>query len=343
MQQHIANDTGGQPPQATDAPRPYAVRLLAAAPQTLGPTVLACVRHARAGAGADAAASAASGDPRQILVELPVLAGSGVELWESALPVRHGWDGDIGYAENGAVLIGQLRLTEAELADTDRAVFHAYARIDGFLRRAGYPAWLRVWNFVAGITRGDGDGERYRQFSLGRYKALSLKSGFERELPAATAIGTRGDGLLIYFVAGPTPGRQIENPRQVSAFRYPRQYGPKSPSFSRANLLRWRDTTELLVSGTASIVGHETLHIGAPLAQFDETVANIEALVAHAAPGVALRPELLKLYLRDPAQLETVRARFAARFGATPAMILHGDVCRSELDLEIEAIFSSAA
>ncbi|WP_051278019.1 hypothetical protein [Solimonas flava] len=334
MQQHIANDAGGRTAQAPQPhERPYRLRLADAAPERLGPSVLACVRHAEAAAADD--------DPRQILVELPVLAGAGVEIWEGEAPVRHGWDGGIGYAENGRVLFGQLRLAEAELADTDRAVFHAYARIDAFLQRAGYPAWLRVWNFIAGITRGDGDAERYRQFSLGRYKALSLKSGFERELPAATAIGTRGEGLLIYFIAGAQPGRQIENPRQVSAFRYPRQYGPKSPSFSRANLLCWRDGAELMVSGTASIVGHETLHVGEPLAQLDELLRNVGALLEQA--GTPLAPEVLKLYLRDAGRLDAVQAHLRRHFGTRPVTILRGDVCRGELDLEIEAVYRAGA
>jgi len=327
MQQHISEDAG-QRADALAAARPYTIELSAQAPQVLGDDVLACVQHG--GARVD-------DDPRRIHVALPVLAGDGVEIWRSPMPVRRGRDGDIGWAENGTVLFGQLHLPEAELADMDRAVFHAYARIDGFLQRAGYPAWLRVWNFIAGITEGDGDQERYRQFSVGRYKALSLKSGFERELPAATAIGSEDGGLLIYFIAAAQPGQQIENPRQVSAFRYPRQYGPKSPSFSRANLLNWRDGAELFVSGTASIVGHETLHIGEPLAQLDELLRNVQALIDQT--GKALRPEVLKLYLRDAQRLDTVRAHLRTHFGTQPVTILRGDVCRRELDLEIEAMF----
>ncbi|MFT4047772.1 MAG: hypothetical protein QM661_13910 [Solimonas sp.] len=327
MQQHISDDRERRAP-VTAVTRPYTIERRGAVPAALACDVLACVQHGD---------TSGDDDARRIRVALPVLAGDGVELWRSTLPVRHGRDDGIAYAENGAVLFGQLRLPEAQLAGMDRAAFDAYARIDAFLQRRSYPAWLRVWNFIAGITRGEGDAERYRQFSLGRYKALSLKSGFERELPAATAIGTVDGGLLIYFIAGPHGGRQIENPRQVSAFRYPRQYGPRSPSFSRANLLEWRDGAELFVSGTASIVGHETLHVGRPLAQLDELLCNVAALTAQAQSS--LQPDVLKLYLRDPQHLAAVRARLSRHFGARPVTILHGDVCRRELDLEIEAIF----
>lgn len=340
MQQESVHEAEGQPAQDAASgdglpARPYALRLLDAPPARLAGDVLACVVHG------DSAGPAA--DPREIRVATPLLAGAGVELWESALPVRHGREGAIGYAENGVVLFGQLHVPEDALDDVERASYEAYRGLEAFLQRRGFPAWLRVWNFLSDITGGEGDTERYRQFSLGRHRALSPKGGFERELPAATAIGTRGGGLLVWFIAGRAAGTQVENPRQVSAFRYPRQYGPKSPSFSRANLLRWRDGAELMVSGTASIVGHETLHAGSPLAQIDETLANLEALLAQAGAGGSLRAALLKLYLRKPADLEPVRARLAARFGAAmPSMVLRGDVCRTALDVEIEAIFRAA-
>lgn len=315
-----------------ELPRPYALRVLPAAPATLAANVLACIVHGET-AGIDA-------DPRRIHVALPLLEGAAIELWESATPVQHGWQDDIGYAENGRVLFGQLRIPEAGLADADTAAFEAYTRIAAFLDAAGYPATLRIWNFIPGITDGAGDDERYRQFVLGRYRALAQRAGFERELPAATAIGSRGGELLIYFLAAAVPGQQVENPRQVSAFRYPREYGPRSPSFSRANLLRWRDATELFVSGTASIVGHETRHVGAPQTQLEETLANIAALLREADADARWEAQSIKLYVRDAALLTQIRPRIDEAFAPSPTrLVLGGEVCRSGLDLEIEALF----
>lgn len=326
------------PPVAAGAvPRPYLVRCCDAVPTALAPNVLACIAH---GLAVD------DGDPRRIDVQLPALRGPAVEIWESPRPVRWGVDHGICYAENGEALFGHVFLPESDLDGVDRAVFHSYALLDGFLRRHGYPAWLRVWNFMARINHGEADHERYRQFSLGRYKALALKPGFERELPAATAIGTHGDGLLVYFLAGRVPGVQIENPRQVSAFHYPRQYGPRSPSFSRAMYMPWLDVPELLVSGTASVVGHQTLHEGDPDRQLDETLANLDALLRHTTVTGKLgdrgrwQPEQVKLYLRDPQLLDRVWPTLSRAFDAgTPLLALHGDVCRSDLDLEIEALY----
>jgi chorismate lyase/3-hydroxybenzoate synthase len=322
----------GSPTASALPERPYSVSYVDAAPDALDEHVLACVGHGVAIDGAD---------PRRIQVELPLLQGPAFEVWRSPQPVTHGWDHGIGYAESASVLMGQMRVPDAELAHTDRAVFHAYAIIDGFLRRRGFPAWLRVWNYVGHINEGVDDAERYRQFTLGRHKALSLKSGFEHELPAATAIGTHGGGMLMYFLAGRASGVQVENPRQVSAFRYPREYGPRSPSFSRAMLLPWSGGAELMVSGTASIVGHQTLHVGEPLRQLDEALRNVEALQTQAAPGGAWRAQAMKVYVRNPADAPAAAERLRQWSGA-PVVALHGDICRRDLAIEIEGAFLDA-
>src|SRR5213082_3849534 len=57
-------------------------------------------------------------------------------------------------------------------------------------------------------------------------------------------------------------------------------YGSHSPLFSRATLLRQSGGLALFISGTASIVGHTSLHVGDTVAQTRETLANIEALRA---------------------------------------------------------------
>jgi len=62
---------------------------------------------------------------------------------------------------------------------------------------------------------------------------------------------------------------------------YGRQYGPQPPSFARASPPT-DSRMPLLLSGTASVVGHATLHAGSIAAQVDETFANFDALIAAA-------------------------------------------------------------
>lgn len=286
-----------------------------------------------------------SDDPRDVIVPLSAPDICFDEIWTSPLPVEQGHADGFGYAHNGEVLFAQIHLSEADLGNLDRATLRLYARTDTLLRKLGYPCWLRVWHYLANITQGDGDGERYRQFAQGRYHALALKPGFETQLPAATAIGTHGEGMTVFLLAAKLPGLQIENPRQTSAFRYPREYGPRSPSFSRATLKQWAGESHLYVSGTASIVGHESRHTGDAVAQLDEIHRNIEALLEQAAPhlpGSSLHPQQLKLYLRDRELLEPAQARARQLFGAdTPLLVLEGDICRNDLLLEVEGLYTS--
>lgn len=286
-------------------------------------------------------------DPREIQVALTQIGAEPVaEVWRSRRPVVHGWADGLGYAHNGEVLFGHLRLDDRETDDLGRATASAYTRMDALMRRLGYPCPLRVWNFLSHINRGEGDAERYRQFSQGRHHSLALKSDFESGLPAATAIGTPAGGMTLYFLAAREPGEQVENPRQVSAFRYPAAYGPSSPSFSRATLKHWADGVHLLVSGTASVVGHESLHRGDPLAQLDETHRNIEALLQQAAslkPSAGpFRATALKIFVRHEAHLPALLARARQLFGAAaPLLCLAGDICRRDLLLEIEGLYTA--
>lgn len=286
-------------------------------------------------------------DPREVHVALPQIGTQPVaEVWRSRLPVEHGWSDGFGYAHNGEVLFGQLRLEQHDIADLDRATTRAYMHIDLLLRRLGYPCWLRMWNFVSHINRGEGDAERYRQFSQGRHNALALKPGFEARLPAATAIGTHDDGMTVYFLAAREPGEQVENPRQISAFHYPAAYGPKSPSFSRGNLKHWADSVHLFVSGTASVVGYQSVHPGDLLGQLDETWRNFDALLRQAAslePAAGpFRAAGLKIFIRPGEHAPALLPRARQLFGDdVPLLCLAGDICRRDLLLEIEGLFTA--
>jgi chorismate lyase/3-hydroxybenzoate synthase len=323
-----------EPP--TLVPCSYDVRYEPDSGAALGADVLACVHFGTAAGSGD-------GDPRRIRVQLEQFGAAPLmEVWRSTRPVEHGWSDGFGYAHNGEVLMGQLVLDETAIADLDAASARAYVHIEALLGRLGYPSWLRIWNYLAHITRGEGDHERYRLFTQGRYRALALRPGFESHLPAATAIGTFGGGLLIYFLAARTPGVQAENPRQISAFNYPRQYGARSPSFSRATRKHWAQRRHLYVSGTAAVVGHATAHAGDPMRQLEETVHNLQALLA--ATGMpAATPLGLKLYVRRPENFDALRRRVLDIFGAAaPLLCLHGEVCRKDLLTEIEALYADA-
>jgi enamine deaminase RidA (YjgF/YER057c/UK114 family) len=137
----------------------------------------------------------------------------------------------------------------------------------------------------------------------------------------------------------------LENPRQVSAYRYPIRYGPRSPTFSRAALLPEGGGT-LMISGTGSIVGHETVHSGDPAAQTRESLANIGVLAGDASRRlVPLRFNLetltYKVYVRHAADLPTIEHVMRSVVGNKAAVAyMRADICRRDLLLEIEAMGS---
>jgi chorismate lyase/3-hydroxybenzoate synthase len=295
-------------------------------------------------------APAAVADPRYLRVPLPALQGvAPFEVWRASGPVSHGIDGSIAHSSDGELQFGALEVEEND-GDILSASEQAYAQLSAFWQGSGYPYVLRIWNYLDAITRGDGDAERYRQFCVGRVRGLGCID--TSRLPAATAIGCR-DGrrvLQVYWLASRSPGTSLENPRQTSAYRYPREYGPQSPSFARALLPPAAAQVPLFLSGTASIVGHASQHADSLRAQLDETLANLDSLLAIArGRAPALPPHFdgtsrLKVYVRDAEDAPAVAAQLRARLGdGVPYLMLQADVCRRELLVEIEGMHGAPA
>ena len=255
-------------------------------------------------------------------------------------PTADGW-----WARGGELMsVAMVRADRRE--DDPEPLAHAlYRDLIERVRSAGFPELLRIWNFMPGINHGDGDRERYRRFCIGRGRALAEAGLDDSAMCAATAIGSDEGRFRLFALAGRRRGLAIENPRQVPAWAYPRRYGPRSPAFARATALPLADGRfGLLISGTASVIGHATAHPGDVLAQADEAATNVEALIAVAAdrlnhPG-SCRPgpsSLVRVYVRQPADWPPVEARLRARWPEVRLAGLRGDICRRDLLVEIEA------
>ena len=285
---------------------------------------------------------------------LAPLAGSTAtslhELWRSAVPCTAGNSQGIAWRRAGGVLYGVIELAEADFAGAaarsplQAASQEAYDRIFRLLDAQGLPQLWRVWNYFTDIN-GESHGlERYRQFNIGRQDAfLACARRATGNVPAACAIGLAGGPLSIAFMAGEQPATAIENPRQVSAYDYPADYGPRSPTFSRAALAALPGQEILFVSGTASIVGHRTVHAGDAAAQCREVLANIDAVIAAAnrqcrSAAYTLDDLSYRVYVRHAADLGRVREALAERLGAAADIVcVLADICRADLLLEIEA------
>ncbi len=230
-------------------------------------------------------------------------------------------------------------------ADPEALTCEVYQDLIETVRAQGFPEMLRIWNFLPGINRGAGDLERYRRFCIGRGRALTEAGLDDATMCAATAIGSNDAHLRLFALAGRNAGLSIENPRQVPAWEYPPAYGPRSPAFARATAISLdAGRVGLMISGTASVVGHATVHPGDVLAQADEAANNIEALLEIAAgqlgdPGLHRfgRSSLVRVYVRQAADWPVIEARLRQRWPEVPLAGLRGDICRRDLLVEIEA------
>ncbi|MEC5384196.1 hypothetical protein VVD49_00605 [Uliginosibacterium sp. H3] len=287
-------------------------------------------------------------------------AGGVMEQWRVSGAVREGVRGPARYRCTDDLLFVAITLAEQsgerprEVArDIAAAAQQAYTTLFDVMAAEGFGHLVRCWNYFADINRHQanqlGTLERYRLFNIGRQAAFEASEhSADVGAPAACALGTQGGPLTVYALAARQAPRCVENPRQVSAYRYPERYGPKSPSFSRGSVLSDAKGGQVLfVSGTASIVGHESVHLGDVVAQTEESLRNIVTVVAEANRGLgrdAFSSHKLcyKVFVRRPEDAlmvaDTVHRVLGSEGETINMVVLRADVCRAELLVEIEAV-----
>ena len=261
------------------------------------------------------------------------------ECWWIAEPVTYQNDGKVRIAECEDYVVVIQDYGETADDDLESLTYRAYRNLLATVQSTDHKQLAKAWNFLGGINDGDGDHERYRRFSIGRAAAFSELKVSDEAVPAGTGVGTCLDyGLTIIALASKHPLDLAENPRQLSAFLYPRQYGPSSPKFARAGVVSNDKHKLYLLSGTAAIVGHESrypLDVGA---QLDETLRNLEAL----SESVSMldKTSALRVYLRNPEDIGVVSKRLEKELDHSSSRVayLHGNICRRELVIEIDGV-----
>lgn len=224
----------------------------------------------------------------------------------------------------------------------------------------------RIWLYQGGITDEEtsqaGDTtQRYCELNRARAdffqhlesigQICTTREG-RRFYPASTGIGMAGRGLSVSCLGLQTDRddvylQPLENPSQTSAFDYAKKFSPKSPLFSRAMAVVIGDHVTTWISGTASILNSESVHLGDVEKQTHQTIDNIKGLIGaanferHGLPGKgAMLSDLAKVrvYVKRPEDYEKCRSICESRFGSTPAIYAVADVCRPELLVEIEGV-----
>jgi len=248
-----------------------------------------------------------------------------------------------------------LEAASMPAASLEQAVTLAYQVLAGALAQAScHP--VRFWNFIPGIHAAmdaEVSRDRYMVFNAGRFAAFASTYGspaaFSRSLPTASAVGVREGPLVIHALGLEEPGRPLENPRQVPAYSYSRRYGPLPPCFARATLVQAprEERPWLLVGGTASILGEDSIHVRDPRRQAVETFENLARLVDSGRES-AQRPDRgdplsafreLRVYIVRDEDADLLRTMVEERFPAdTRVEYAQADLCRQELLVEIEGL-----
>ena len=277
-------------------------------------------------------------------LDVPCLAGQAHEtIFEGLqpLPARDG----VTLFQRGGLLVGHAQEAFDE-KNVEAASRRLYERV---LDACGSRPLYRAWNYVPRINVHTDGLEHYRAFCKGRSLAFEAGhgTGYEIRLPAASAVGSDGRTLDVVFAAGEHPPRHVENPEQVPAYRYPRDYGPRSPSFSRATVVMEGGREWIFVSGTASIKGHTTVGVGSLHEQIACTLDNLRLISLGSGVGDSLGQgstsgpweRHFKIYLRRAEDLPVARQLLEGSLVVPGDHVtwLRSDICRAELDIEIEA------
>lgn len=202
----------------------------------------------------------------------------------------------------------------------------------------------RIWNYLPQINEGVGDKERYRQFCVGRSE--SFHNAFGRDefthMPAGTCVGVDGDVVTVLFLAGQKKPTHHENPNQVPAYRYPRKYGPQAPSFARATSVTIGSHSYRFVSGTASVLGHDSFGHDDIAKQVEITCDNLATINAQTLTDTPKSTRATgKVFLRHADDFVVAQTILRDRFPVLEESFtyLRSDICRSELLVEIEISF----
>jgi enamine deaminase RidA (YjgF/YER057c/UK114 family) len=217
---------------------------------------------------------------------------------------------------------------------------------------------IRQWNYIGNILKIRNGIQNYQVFNEVRseyYSRYRTVIGY----PAATGIGMKSESVIIDFCAvSPDESvriNRLSNPNQVNAYEYTQNIlrGVKDtgklkkhpPQFERALIMAFKNNAMLHISGTASIIGQETIGKDDVAMQTTVTIENIKKLtspemISQVLPeGIqySLKYGLLRVYIRNQEDFNIVRTICKEHFPGVPAVFIEADICRDDLLTEIEA------
>jgi hypothetical protein len=244
--------------------------------------------------------------------------------------------------------------------DTAKAAGEAFSLMNEILASEGmsFDNLVRQWNYIGNILETKNNFQNYQLFNEVRndyYSRLRKVKGY----PAATGVGMMHGGVILDFCAlrpgQSTTIKAVENPHQLNAYDYSQQVlkgaaseasKPKhAPQFERALLIANRKEAVLHISGTASIIGQETVGKDDIEKQTIVTINNMGLLsdtgrIKKMIPSTTFsdcRYSLLRIYVKNGGDFKRVRDICLKNYPGVPAVFIRADICRDDLLMEVEA------
>ena len=265
------------------------------------------------------------------------------EVWKSPDgEIEEGLDGKCAWRRSPTFQFVSIAVPCADGDDFEQATEIAYRAILATIQNSAYPQILRMWNLIPQINRGAGERENYKKFCAGRLNAFSHFKLSDSQFPAASCVGHYNNGIVVYALSSAHETSHIANPRQVNAYSYPEQYGRSSPSFARATSARINGHDLCFISGTASILGHNTVHQGDLVGQLHTTNDNILYLLKEAGQTTQ-SVRSLRVFIRHPEDFVQVKKMVEHWYPKAEVVYTHADICRADLLVEIECFCCSAS
>jgi hypothetical protein len=230
-----------------------------------------------------------------------------------------------------------------------------FTRLEEILSCENFPinSIVRQWNYIENISQFEEEYQNYQAFNDSRshfYAREEWSAGY----PAATGIGTQSGGVMVELIAFVGEGlinMALDNPLQIAAHTYSQVvllgaidpcFGQRTtPKFERGRMIGVPDRLTIYISGTAAIRG-ESSHIAEDvMEQARITMENIDYLISPQnlpVEGVERTYKLLRIYVKNPGQMEQVRTYMKANYPDILKIYICADICRDELLLEIEGV-----
>ncbi len=219
---------------------------------------------------------------------------------------------------------------------------------------------IRQWNYVHNIIKKEKKGneliQNYQEFNDIRsffYSNNNFTSGY----PAATGIGisfgTTSIDCIAFKPSMDVKVHALKNKIQADAHKYSKrllvgklkqEHLKTTPKFERAKVIRKQGETICFISGTAAILGEDSVNKESVVFQADTTINIIKTLISKANfeyNNLELKSsnqlQMVKIYIAKKEHIKKIVDICNKKFPNITALLVLADICRDDLLMEIEA------